>query len=216
MVCLVLLIKLCIITPSSCFHLHFFNWQCEYIFPGDDSPSLFPWGSIFFSSLFIPYFVESGHRPYMFYQDFIYFGQYIFLIIFKYISLLCCFPSDIYFIAFYCTKVLGFMDFSTSILFLLITSIFNIHKFISPRTEINILLCFLLYIFMDWIFIFISDPSGVCRESYLRAWPLVSKRYEFKICLFFLPPTWPWENIICLLWSYFLKWVHHNYLFFLK
>ena len=138
--------------------------------------------------------------------------------IFKYISLFSCFPYDIYSIAFYCTQVLDFMDFNTSILFLMISSIFNIFiNWFPSWTEINILLYFLLDNFYGLDFIVISDLSTVCREYYLRVWLLASKSYEFKFYLFSLPLTRSWKSIICLLWSYFLRLVHHiSSLFFLQ
>ena len=68
--------------------------------------------------------------------------------------------------------------------------------------------------FMDWIFIFISGPYGVCRVA-LKSPDFGIKRYEFKTCLFSILPMWPWKNTICLLWSYCLRLAHHNYFFFL-
>lgn len=69
-------------------------------------------------------------------------------------------------------------------------------------------------LFMDWIFIFISGPYGVCRVA-LKSPDFGIKRYKFKTCLFSIPPMWPWKNTICLLWSYCLRLAHHDSFFFL-
>ena len=68
--------------------------------------------------------------------------------------------------------------------------------------------------FMDWIFIFISGPYGVCRVA-LKSPDFGIKRYKFKTCLFSILPMWPWKNTICLLWSYCLRLAHHDSFFFL-